>query len=514
MPGDRPFALVHGDARGGQVLYAVNACARRMGVAAGLALADARAAVPSLATRPAEPELDRRALRRLALWSGRYGPRRNVDGDDGLWIDATGVSHLFGGETALLRDLTDRLAGAGVTARVAIADTLGAAHALARHGPGPKPIVVPPGEAAKALAGIKVEALRLEADTVLLLKRLGLRHIGQIYDLPRAALAQRFRLDRPGRGSVRRADAAAENLLARLDQALGRQAEPRRPLAEPPEHRVQCLFAEPLLSMDGVMTATLQAIGQLVAGLAERNLGIRRLRVALYRTDGTVAMASAGTSAPTRDAAHLAGLLADRIGGLDAGFGIDAVTAEAIRTDVIGETEDRLAIRLSGTARQDPRPFFDRVAARIGAEHVFRLAPVDSHWPDHAERRVSLLADEDRDVTWPAAGTRAERPAFLLPAPEPISVVAEIPDGPPARFVWRRMAHRVVRAEGPERIAPEWWRSIGSGATEMPARLARTRDYYRVENAEGGRFWVFRSGLFDDEAEDTPPGWYLHGLFG
>lgn len=499
------------------MLHAVNRAAGAAGLHPDLSLADARAAVPGLVTRPAEIVRDRVALRRLALWAGRYGPRRNSDGDDGLWIDATGVAHLFGGEARLMADLVGRLDRAGLTAHAAMADTLGAAVALARYGPraGDGGAIVPPGGQAAAIATLPVDALRLAPEAVLLLKRLGLRRIGQLYELPRAALERRFH-DAAGksRAAARLAGTAVRTLLVRLDMALGQTAEPRRPLVEPPQHRVQHLFAEPLISPEGLAAAAAAAMAELTAGLDACGLGVRRVRLSLFRADGTVAAAAAGTSAPTRDAPHLLALLADRIATLDAGFGIDALAVEATRTETMTPAEVELAGPLGAGVRADPAPFLDRLTARLGADRAIRLAPVASHWPERAERAIPVLAGAAPERHWPDPAGRGPRPPLLFPAPEPIAVVAEVPDGPPARFTWRRVGHRVVRAEGPERIAPEWWRTLGAtGATE-DARAPRTRDYYRIEDDRGGRFWVFREGLFEREAEQGPPAWYLHGVFG
>lgn len=516
MPDDRPFALVltTSDGERRQTLHAVNAPAVRGGLSAGLALADARAVLPGLATRTAELAADRAALRRLAVWAGRYGPRRHVDGEDGLWIDVSGVAHLFGGERQLTEDCVGRLASAGVTARLGLADTHGAAHALARHATSPRrpAAIAPAGGSAAALASLPVEALRLDAPAVRLLHRLGLRAIGQLYDLPRAALERRFR-DGTRTGAAA-ASATAARLVARLDAALGVSAEPKRPLAEPPEHRVPLLFAEPLLTAEGVEAAAATALARLATLLDAAGVGARRVRLLLFRADGSMATVAAGTSAPSRDGAHLLGLVRERLAAVDAGFGIDAVVAEAVRVEAVAHVTGTLADRLAETRCGDASRLFDVLAARLGPGRVGRLVPVASHWPERAERLVPLLdgSGEAGLASWPAIGTRAPRPFLVFPAPEPIAVVAEVPDGPPARFTWRRLSHRVVKSEGPERIEPEWWRAI---AAPPPRLAARARDYYRVEDERGGRFWLFREGLYERPAEGEPaPTWYLHGLYG
>jgi protein ImuB len=485
----------------------------------GQALADARAGLPALLSRPAEPRRDRAALLRLARWCGRYGPNRHADGEDGLWIEVTGVAHLYGGEERLIADLCGKLAGFGLTARAGLADTLGAAHALARFGAaGVRPsgsdtvggafvsgsdpegqtpawIMSPPGKTEAWLAPLPVEALRLVPETVLLLKRLGLKRIGQLYCLPRAALQRRFR-----------SSETAEAVLARLDQALGDAPEPRRPLVEPPALFVERPFADPLVSAQGLEAETARLTEELCRSLDARNLGARRVCLSLYRADGTVAQARAGLSFPCRTPEHLMALLKEKLGSLDAGFGIDALVLSASHVERREAQQAALGPRLGTTAAGNPALLIDRLTNRLGNGRVVRLEPRASHIPERAEAaRPALHA--------PAAGPPPDapprsgppRPAFLLTVPEPIRVIAEVPEGPPARFTWRRVERRVASAQGPERIAPEWWREIGTGTS-------RTRDYYRLEDERGAGYWVFREGLYGREEE--APSWFLHGLFG
>jgi len=508
VPAEQPFVLVEAGAHG-IAITAVNAPARRQGITPGLALADARAAWPGLLTRASEPARDRAQLAAIAGWAGRYGPLRNVDGGDGLWIEATGVAHLYGGEDAMLADLVGRLARAGFAARAGIADTLGAAHALARFAAGSAESRIasaPAGATAAALAGLPVAALRLDPDAVLLLERLGLRRIGQLYDLPRAALAQRFRAAARGRRAATAGERLAGAVLARLDEALGRSAEPRRPLAEPPPHAVRRLFAEPLISADGLAAALRVLAGELCAGLAARAEGARRFELALYRADGTWAAVEAGTSAPCRDAAHLVRLLGEKLAAIDAGLGVDALVLAAGEVEPMAPAEPPLTAADRGPPA-DPSALIDRLTSRLGAGRVLALAPVASHLPERAQRLVPALR-RGHPLAIPPPAAKPARPAFLLAAPEPISVVAEVPEGPPARFTWRRVLHRIVRTEGPERIAPEWWRELAAPAPTRP------RDYYRIEDDCGARFWVFRDGLYQSEAEHGPPRWFVHGLYG
>jgi protein ImuB len=497
VPDEVPLALVQSGSHGIRIT-AVNARAAQEGVRVGQALADARAALPSLLLRPAEPRRDRVALLRLARWCGRYGPARHIDGEDGVWIEVTGVAHLFGGEARLLEDLGARLARFSLTARVALADTLGAAHALARFAPASMTIAAA-GATQAQLAHLPVAALRLAPEIVLLLRRLGLKHIGQLYGLPRAALERRFRS----------AD-AAEAVLARLDQALGVAPEPRRPLAEPPALFVERAFADPLISHEGLEAETARLSVELCASLDARNLGARRICLSLYRADGSVAEARAGLSFPCRTAEHLMALLKEKLSSLDAGFGVDALVLAALHVERRDAEQAALAAQLDGAGSGAAARLIDRLSNRLGAGRVMRLEPYASHTPERAEvvRPALHAAVAPERLGAPRRGGAA-RPPFLLTAPERIDVIAEVPEGPPARFTWRRVERRVARAAGPERIAPEWWREIG---VRTGTKVGRTRDYYRIEDEAGGGYWVFREGLYGDD--ESPPTWFLHGLFG
>ena len=489
------MALVQSGSHGIRI-SAVNMRAASEGVRVGQALADARAMLPTLLSRPAETHHDRIALLKLARWCGRYGPARHADGADGLWVDITGVAHLYGGEKHLLEDLCARLSRFGLTARAGLADTLGAAHALARFAP--SPAIAPAGKTEAQLGALPVEALRLEPGVVLLLKRLGLKRISQLYALPRASLERRFRSK----------DAAAA-VLSRLDQALGLTPEPRRSLAEPPALFVQRAFPDPLISADVLEAETARLAEELCVTLKARSLGARAIALSLYRADGSVAEARAGLSFPCCTPDHLIALIKEKLGALDAGFGIDVLVLSAARVERRKEQQTALASR-QDDAHADPARLVDRLTNRLGPDRVSRLAPRESHIPERSEARIPALHNFARAK--PLTGPRQDgpvRPPFLLATPEPIGVVAEVPEGPPARFTWRRVKHRVVRAQGPERIAPEWWRQIGAGT----AKLARTRDYYRIEDETGSGYWVFREGLYGREEEETPT-WFLHGLFG
>jgi protein ImuB len=483
---NKPFALVGSEERG-LVLTAVNAASFEQGLYPGLGLADARAICPHLLTLPAAPKQDKDALLDLARWAScRYSPTLNADGDDGLWLDVTGVPHLFGGEEALLADMGRRLAQSGFTARLALAGSLGGAHALSRYAR-QSPIVVKDGGLEIALASLPVEALRLAPEIITLLQRLGLKRIGQLYDVPRASLERRFH-----------AKETAEAVLLRLDQAFGRRQEPQIPLLREPDFVARLPFPEPLITHDGVKTAIERLAAALCAKLARAERGCRRIALWIARADGSSTVIEAGLSAPSHAAEHLLRLLEDKIETIDLGFGVDLMALSALTTEALLPAQ----VALTEKGKAEAKTLIDRLINRLGAHSVRRLVPKASHIPELAQALKSAFAGPS---FWPEqAISKPPRPPLLFADPEPLTVLAEIPEGPPARFTWRRVTRRVVKAEGPERIAPEWWRELVH---------ARTRDYYRIEDEDGHRYWVFRDGLYQNREQGTPS-WYLHGVFG
>lgn len=479
-----------------------------------MALTDARAALPSLRACPGYESQDARVLFKLSQWAGRYGPSRAHEdrGMDGFWSDTTGVAHLYGGEEGLLCDLISRLAANRIPARAALADTYGASYALARYGLARDDafVCVPQGETQAALAPLPVEALRLEPDVVVLLRRLGLKRIGDLYDIPRVSLAQRFAS----------ADAAGRVLL-RLDQALGREAEPLKPYFELSSVFARRSFAEPLISSEPLEAIIEVLCDEISEMLKARDEGARALRLDYFRADGTFGMTGCSMRAYSNDAAHFKMLLRPKFAKIDAGFGIDLVSLEAMHTGPCASEQQGFS---EGAQPYDCGPLVDALSNRLGPAAVTIASPKASHIPERSEVFAPALETsswgeagsgvlEKRGYAppWPY-GKGVRRPPFLFSRPEPISVIAEIPDGPPARFTWRRVERRIARAQGPERIAPEWWRFIGRPET---ARRPRTRDYYEIEDETGASYWVFRHGLYGGEEEDNAetPKWFLHGLF-
>jgi protein ImuB len=480
-------------------LAAVCVRARAAGLAPGMMLAEARALLPALQVHPAEPAADAKLLADLLAWCERYTPLvaqdRSAEHAAGgaLWLDLTGCAHLFDGEAALCADLLARLERQGLAAAAGIADHPGAAWAAARFA-APDQAILPPDGAAAALAPLPVAALRLEPELAAMLERLGLATIGDLYPLPRAALTARF-------GAI---------LVTRLDQARGRLAEPISPRTLLPAHRAQLVLAEPVMHVEALDALTRRLLGQLCAGLEAAGLGARRLTLAFYRVDNTSVCARIGTSRPCRDRRQLRRLLAEKFAEIDPGFGIERAILSA---DVVEPLlPEPLAWRgMAGgdlDQARDLAPLVDRLGNRLGPAAVSQLVPQASHLPERAQRRVPALS-ETRPAPFPERplhGPAPARPLRLLARPEPIEALAPVPDEPPVLFRWRRVLHRVAKVRGPERLAPEWWRTPDADPNAL------TRDYFAVEDVDGGRFWLFREGLYLAGVL-TLPRWYLHGLF-
>jgi protein ImuB len=457
--------------------------ARLEGILPGTNLADARAMLPDLKTMPDDPMADAALLARLADWCTRFTPWTAPDGADGVFLDLTGCAHLFGGETALLADLQRRLTHQGFAVRAAIADTTGAAWALARFGHQSRSIV-PPGTQKSALSSLPVVALRLPGDMVAGLNRLGLTTIGALYPLPRAPLARRF-------GAL---------LHTRLDQALDSDAEPISPRQPPPCWRVRLDFAEPIARPEDIAAGLDHLLTDLCRRLAQQGMGARTLDYLLFLVDGDIAKASIGTVRPLRNVKSLSRLFAGKIAVLDPGLGVDCLMLAAAKIEPLSPEQAALDGIAAGERSDDFDSLIDRLVNRLGMEAIVRAEPVASHIPEGAVRWVSPMVTVGPIDPPPE---RRPRPIRLLPRPEPIEVMAPVPDDPPLHFTWRRTLHRVRHAEGPERIAPEWWQAPSSASPEA-------RDYYRVEDQAGGRFWLYRDGPY---RPDQPARWFLHGFF-
>ncbi|MEC8054906.1 MAG: DUF6504 family protein [Pseudomonadota bacterium] len=488
---------------GRPVLLGLSQGARDAGLSPLMAVSDARARLPELRLYPSDPLAETAARDHLIAFCRRYTPWVAADpavltavegglADVGLWLDITGCAHLCGGEAQLLDDLLGRLAGLGLSGQACIADSAGAAWAVARFAPhllAAGGHVIDPGTQAGTLASLPTAALRLPAKTVEGLALSGLRRIGQLYDLPRAPLVARF----------------GKTLGQHLDQALGRADEPITPAQVVAPYRVRLTLPEPIALVSDVTAACQRLLARLVERLAADHKGVRQLRLLCFGVDGAARQASIGVSRPRRDAAGLLALLQPHFETLDAGFGFDMLILEAVAVDELGAAPrllDLAGATPPATAAVDD--LVDRLTNRLGAGAVHRLAPVARHLPERAEEAVTpaTAAAWDDPATSPPATTGA-RPLRLFDPPEGVETTALLPDHPPARFRWRGVTYEVVRALGPERLAPEWWRTVDGKA-------ARTRDYFQVEDADGRRFWLYRLGLAE---RGEAPAWYLHGVF-
>jgi protein ImuB len=477
--------IIAGPVKGALRLTAVNDAAAAMRLKAGMPLADARAMYPAIAVADADEAADARVLEAIADWCDRYTPLVGLDTPDGLVLDVTGCAHLFGGEAAMCGDLTRRLAAQGYRARVAVADTVGCAWAVARFSDA---TIVPSGEEQDTLSPLPLAALRLASDA---LAQVGLKRIADVLDRPRAPLAARF-----GQAFVRR-----------LDQALGIEDEPIAPRLPVPAAMAEQRFAEPIALQADVLGTIERLAGRLGAMLERRGEGARLLQAALFRTDGKVFRLEVGTAEPLREAARIRRLFTDRLDVIgdevDPGFGFDVVRLAALATERHEPAQTGLA---APDHALELAHLIDRLGARFGGRRVARIVPQDTHIPEYAALAVgassrNIAIARKREVV--AQDSLAPtRPIRLFEHPEPITATAEVPDGPPAQFTWRNVRHVVVHAEGPERIAMEWWHD------EMGRVLKR--DYFRVESREGVRVWLYREWL-SDPRESTR--WYAHGVF-
>ena len=496
----RPLVTAHKE-KSAMRIADLDETAEALGLRRGQALADARAAHPDLDIVPADADADRRLLVAIADWCDRYTPLVALDAPDGLFLDISGCAHLFGGEQGMLSDLLARFHEQGFAVRAAIAPTPGAAWAAARFAPAP--LVIDRGAEAPVLAPFALAALRLDEETLAGLAKVGLKTVRQLADAPRAPLARRF----------------GRQCLLRLDQALGAVEEAISPRLPVPALSAERRLAEPVGRIEDVEQLLLALALGLKGDLERRDLGARALEYTLFRVDGVVYRLCVGASRPVRDAEAIVKLFRERLTAvgdeLDAGYGFDVARLNVLTAGALcGEQGDFAEGHKAGDP--DVALLLDRIAARLGhgavtdGRHpVRRAVPVESHEPERAERRdpagegiKALPAKES------AGQPAAPRPVRLLATPETVEVVAGVPEGPPQRFRWRRVLYRVTKAEGPERIAGEWWHG-GAPEDLMPD----ARDYYRVEDEAGRRYWLFRKGLYGPAGRGTHPEWFMHGMF-
>lgn len=471
-----PFAATIKD-HGRMVITAVNKAARSQGIDAGMVLADARVLFPSLQVKDDIPGLTEKLLQKLAEWCIRFTPFVAVDAPQGLTFDATGCSHLWGGDEAYLTDLIKRLNNRGYHVRVGMADTIGAAWAIARYGKDSP--VIATGEHSEVLMPLPVAALRIDPDLVERLYKLGLLAIHQLMAMPRPALRRRF----------------GQSLIEKMDLALGNKeeiVEPVIPLV-PYQERLPCF--EPVVTRPGIEIALEQLLETHCNRLQKEGKGIRTATFKCYRIDGQVPQISIATGRPSTNVQHLFKLFEIKIAAIEPALGIELFVLDAEKV------EDSIAAQVflwknnNGLNSPELSELLDRMAGKFGAAVVHRYLPAEHYWPERSFKLAASL-NEQPSTQWVA---NKPRPLLLLPQPEPVQVTAPVPDYPPMNFRYKGKLHTIIKADGPERIEQEWWLQQG-----------QHRDYYCVEDEKGCRYWLFRLGHYE---ADKPHGWYLHGFF-
>lgn len=471
---------VHGALR----LAAIDLTASQLGLIAGMSLADARARTPRLLTVTHRPDRDAALLDHVLEDFSRFTPMISLDPPNGLVLDVTGCAHLFGGETGLFQAVRQRAKAARLDMRASMAGTAQCARALARFG---AEGVFDPGQDRNAVLQLTVAALELSEKDEQALRRAGLKRLVDLDTRARAPLAARFGADFPSR-------------LARILGDEDVRITPHRPPAPIAADRI---FFEPLSTSEDVERVLADLLRETCDRLDQAGQGGRAFEAAFYRVDGLVRRIEVGVSAPTRDATIILRLFREKLAALsnplDPGFGFDQMRMSVTGAETLGRTQDNFYV--APPNEEHLNRLIDRLSARLGPEAMLRFEAQGSHIPERAQKLVRASATRLGD-DWPELeeGAPPLRPLQMFHPPQPVETLAEAPDGHPFRFRWRRVVHNVARAEGPERIAGEWWR----------APSQRTRDYYRVEDTDGRRFWLFRQGLY---GADEPPRWFIHGLF-
>lgn len=479
-PSDRPLAL-YAKIGNAFALTSVDARAAKLGLHDGMALSDARAIFPALDAREAEPDTDAKALDDIAAWCERFTPVVAPDAPDGLFLDITGCAHLHGGQEGLLVEAKTRLSAQGFSNRCAIAPSPGAAWAFAHFG---KQSIVETETLQAALASLPVEALRLEESAAALLKRLGLKRIGQLYEAPRSAFAAR----------------AGQSAMKRLDQALDRTSEALTPRRPPPPLYALRKLAEPIITLDALMQVKDDLCADLCARLDDKGMGARRFLFSAFGLDGKVRRVGLNLSRGERSTKALSRLFLDKLERaaerFNAEFGFEIVRLDALEIAPWALRPTDLAPADFVYDAEAEARLIDAISARFGAERISKIGVRDLHAPE----RASVWTEKPNANMPPPADGAMRRPLQLFPRAQPIEAIATVPDGPPVKFRWRRVLRSVTRAEGPERIAPNWLRAADD----------KTRDYYRVEDEDGRRYWLYREGFYGGA---DAPRWFLHGLF-
>jgi protein ImuB len=416
-------------------------------------------------------------LKRLAGWSFRFSPVVGVDLPDGLMLDVTGCSHLWGGDELYLKEIIKRFQARGYHVRAAMADTIGAAWGYARYGSGC--MIIKSNQHAKALLSLTPEALRLEMDIIERLFKLGIRKVEDFIKMPRHVLRRRF----------------GKAFIQQLDRALGNEEEfiePVEPVAAYQE-RLPCL--EPIVTASGIEMALQRLLDALCHRLQQEEKGLRIACLKCYRVDGVMVQVTIGTNRPSRNARHLFKLFETRLSSIEPALGIELFVLEAEKVEDHSPLQEKLWERKAGLEDERISALIDRLAGKFGADHIHRYLPDEHYWPERSYKPATSL-HEKLTTVW---RTDRPRPIRLLSTAQRIMVTAPIPDYPPMLFRYKGKLHKIIKADGPERIEEEWWLEDGEH-----------RDYYRVEDEEGCRYWLYRSGHYD---ADKPHQWYIHGFF-
>lgn len=470
-----PFVL-SSLSHGRMMVAAANGLAQAQGIYSGMVVADAKAIIPSLEVIDNKPGLPGKLLNRLAEWCIRFTPFVVVDPPDGLILDVTGCSHLWGGDQSYLTAITKRLQDRGYNIRAAMADTIGAAWAVARFGN--KSFIIETGLQSKALLSLPPEALRLDPDTIERLHKLGLRKIKDFLAMPRLSLRRRF----------------GQSFIKRLNQALGHEEELVQPVQpiEPYQERLPCL--EPIVTAAGIEIALQRLLETLCQRLRKEQKGVRLACFKAYRVDDKIEQIEISTNRPSQNTNHLFKLFELKIATIEPAFGIELFILEAQKVEEISPVHTTLWESSCGLNDIGLSELLDRFAGRIGDDHIHRYIPDEHYWPEHSVKLAESL-NEKSIAAWKVD---RPRPLQLLLNPERIEVTAPIPDYPPMLFRYKGTLHKIIKADGPERIEQEWWLQQG-----------QHRDYYYVEDEEGHRYWLFRLGHYSDKTYQ----WFIHGFF-